>query len=237
MVLPLQISQISRYYSSNIILDKISLKIKPGSIFGFVGLNGQGKTTLIKIIVDLLESDGGNVKIFEVNKILPKSRENVFYLPEKFQPANNLRAIEFIEFSISLHNKKIDQEELKILCKSLNLEYKYLNKKIKSFSKGMTQKLGLIIAFLSNSDLIILDEPMSGLDSKARIDLKKEILSYQKRGKTIFFSSHILSDIDEICDEIAILNNAKIIFNGSPASFKEKNNENNLEKAFLKAII
>lgn len=100
----------------------------------------------------------------------------------------------------------------------------------------MTQKLGLLAVFLSEADLVILDEPMSGLDPKARIALKKELMAYKNSGKTIFFSSHILSDMDEICDSIAVLNEAKIVYEGTPQGFKNKHCEDSLDKAFLKEI-
>jgi ABC-2 type transport system ATP-binding protein len=100
----------------------------------------------------------------------------------------------------------------------------------------MTQKLGLLGTFLSEAKLIILDEPMSGLDPRARISLKKQLTNYKEAGNSIFFSSHILSDIDEICDRIAIINDGKIAFTGKPEEFREKHNEDNLEKAFLNEI-
>ena len=100
----------------------------------------------------------------------------------------------------------------------------------------MTQKLGLLAVFLSEADLVILDEPMSGLDPKARIALKKELIAYKNSGKTIFFSSHILSDMDEICDSIAVLNEAKIAYEGTPQGFKDRHKEDSLEKSFLKEI-
>ena len=100
----------------------------------------------------------------------------------------------------------------------------------------MSQKIGLITAVLNNKNLMILDEPMSGLDPKARINLKNLLLNYKKNGKSVFFSSHILSDIDEICDRIAILNNNEIVFIGTPEELKAKNNNTSLEKAFLSEI-
>lgn len=100
----------------------------------------------------------------------------------------------------------------------------------------MTQKLGLLAVFLSEADLVILDEPMSGLDPKARIALKRELISYKNSGKTVFFSSHILSDMDEICDSIAVLNEAKIAYHGTPQGFKSKHQSDSLDKAFLKEI-
>ena len=108
--------------------------------------------------------------------------------------------------------------------------------RISKYSKGMGQKLGLISVFLSNSEFLILDEPMSGLDPHVRIRLKDILKQYAKSENTIFFSSHILSDIDEICNKIAVIHEGKIIFDGRPEDFKKKFDAKTLERAFLKAI-
>ncbi len=233
---PLKISQISKSFEEKLILDDINFEVKQNHIFGFVGLNGVGKTSLIKIILDLLSQDFGDVEIFGINKNLPKSRQKICYLPEKFYPAQNLTGREFIKFSLGFYEQKIDEKELLKYCEHFELNIDFLDKKIAKYSKGMVQKLGLIAVFLTKSDLIILDEPMSGLDVKARVKLKRALLSYKNQDKTIFFSSHILSDIDEICDEIAVLNNAKISFLGTSQGLKNKHRKDNLEEAFLQEI-
>jgi restriction endonuclease S subunit len=115
-------------------------------------------------------------------------------------------------------------------------EIRHKHDKIAKYSKGMTQKLGLLAVFLSGANLIILDEPMSGLDPLARIALKKELLDYRSKNKTIFFSSHILSDIDEICNQIGVLHNSKLRYLGSPANFKELHQATTLDNAFLTEI-
>ena len=233
---PLQISNISKDFGWGLVLDKVNLEVKDNEIFGFIGLNGQGKTTLIKIILDLLDADYGDVFIHDKSSKLPKSRSAVFYLPEKFQPSLYLTGVEFLKFALGFYSKKLDLERAEKICNNIDLEYEVLGLPIKKYSKGMTQKLGLLALFLSEADLVILDEPMSGLDPKARINLKNELLAYKKLGKTIFFSSHILSDMDEICNNIAVLNESKIIYQGTPKSFKTKFSEDSLDKAFLTAI-
>lgn len=232
---PLKISEISKSFSK-LVLDKVSFEVKSGEIFGFIGLNGIGKTTLIKIILDLLDQDNGEVQIFGVSRVLPRSREKLCYLPEKFSPSPHLKGEEFVKFVLDFYKKKFDAKKAEEICINLDLPFEVLKQKVTKYSKGMTQKLGLLAVFLSQAELIILDEPMSGLDPKARIALKRELLAYKKLGKTVFFSSHILSDMDEICDSIAVLNNAKIVYSGSPKGFKEKHQEQSLEKSFLKEI-
>jgi ABC-2 type transport system ATP-binding protein len=235
-MLPLRISNISKSFGIRKILDKITLEVKQNEIFGFIGLNGIGKTTLIKIILDLLDQDEGEIEIFNIPKILPNSRKKVCYLPEKFQPSSHLKGIEFLKFVLDFYNEKFDFQKVKEIAQNLDFRFEMLEQKITKYSKGMVQKLGLFAVFLSKAELIILDEPMSGLDPKARIALKKELISYQKSGGTVFFSSHILSDMDEICNSIAVLNQQKITYYGSPNKFKEKYQTNNLDYAFLKEI-
>ncbi|MBM3590737.1 MAG: ABC transporter ATP-binding protein [Alphaproteobacteria bacterium] len=232
---PLKITQITKKFSSKV-LDEISFDVKNNEIFGFIGLNGQGKTTLIKIMLDLLDQDNGEVEIFGVSRVLPEARKNLCYLPEKFQPSLHQTGRDFLNFVLGFYGIKYNEIEAYEICKNLELNYEFLEQKISKFSKGMTQKLGLMAVFLSNADLIILDEPMSGLDPQARIALKKELLTYKNKGKTIFFSSHILSDMDEICDNIAVLHNTKIRYHGTPQGLKQKHSKSNLDQAFLDEI-
>lgn len=236
MTQPLKISQISKSFQNHTVLDSVDFSVQENQIFGFIGINGIGKTTLIKIILDLLDCDSGEVEIFGVTKILPTSRKRLCYLPEKFQPSQHLQGEEFLNFSLNFYGKKLDTARAREICQRLDLRFEILQEKVTKYSKGMVQKLGLLAVFLSDADLIILDEPMSGLDPKARIALKRELLEYKKRGKTIFFSSHILADMDEICDEVAVLNDTRIVFKGSPAVFKAKHGQESLDKAFLREI-
>lgn len=236
MIHPLKVTNLHKSFGVKKVLDGIDLEVKKNEIFGFIGLNGVGKTTSIKIILDLLKSDQGSVELFGKSAILPESRKNLAYLPEKFQPSSQLKGVEFLKFVTGLHKINFDLKEAKRIAKILDLEEAALDLKIGHYSKGMTQKLGLLGTFLSKANLIVLDEPMSGLDPIARMNLKELLIKYKEQGHCIFFSSHILSDIDEICDRIAILDKTKLIFVGEPSEFKKNQNEKNLEKAFVKAI-
>lgn len=228
----LEVKDISKNYSTKNVLNGVSLEVKEGEVFGLIGLNGAGKTTIIKTILNLIKQDSGVVKICGVDASKHESRENISYLPEKFQPSQQLKVIEFIK----IFSKNFDLEKIKDLCDVLALDVDVLNRKISSLSKGMSQKVGLITSFIDNKKLIILDEPMSGLDPKARINLKNLLLNYKKSGNSVFFSSHILADIDEICDRVAVLHNGGIRFVDTPAALKNKFNTTSLEKAFLMEI-
>ncbi len=232
----IKIKNLHKSFGKNKVLDDINLEVKKKEIFGFVGLNGAGKTTTIKIILNLLNQDQGNVELFGESVILPKSRKDVAYLPEKFHPSMQLKGMEFLKFVTGLHKQDLNQDEAVKMVQLLDLDESALNLKISSYSKGMTQKLGLAGTFLSKANLIILDEPMSGLDPIARINLKDQLVKYKSEDNSIFFSSHVLSDVDEICDRVAILDKAKLIFVGKPSEFKKIHKENTLEKAFVTAI-
>lgn len=235
-MLPLKIAEISKSFNGKTVLDKVSFEVKQNEIFGFIGLNGVGKTTLIKIMLDLLDQENGEIEIFGVSRLLPESRKKLCYLPEKFQPNQHLKGEEFIKFVLDFYGKKYDAKKAQAICANLDLKFEVLKQKVTKYSKGMTQKLGLLAVFLSEADLVVLDEPMSGLDPKARIALKKELIAYRNLGKTVFFSSHILSDMDEICTSIAVLNENKIAYEGTPQGFKDKHREDHLDRAFLKEI-
>jgi ABC-2 type transport system ATP-binding protein len=201
-----------------------------------VGLNGVGKTTLIKIILQLTPSDSGEVSIFGTPTTEVASRKHLSYLPEKFQPSRYLKGMEYLDLCLSYYGKKLDKDLARKTAEELDLGGAKLDMKVGSYSKGMGQKLGLVGAFLADTPLLILDEPMSGLDPLARIKLKKKIMEARQQGKTIFFSSHILADIDEICDRIAIIHGGGLRFYGTPADFKKTHPADSLEMSFLDAI-
>ena len=236
---PLKITDLRKKFGDHVVLDGINFELKENEIFGLIGLNGAGKTTLIKII---LNADSGKVEIYGVESTLTKSREKLRYLPEKFQASSMLKGLEFVKIfngfdkTYKPTNEELEKEIFK-LADLLALNKDALTLKVSKYSKGMTQKLGLISTFLGDSNVVILDEPMSGLDPKARIYLKNLLLESKKKNKSVFFSSHILSDIDEICDRIGVLYNGKIQFIGTPQELKEKHSETSLEKAFLKEIM
>lgn len=226
----------SFFNGNKVVLDKINLEIQGNNIFGLVGLNGIGKTTMIKIIIGLLFADDGEVKIDGIDIDNFDVKKKFCYLPEKFQPSQHLTGIEFLDVFCSFFDIKVTLEDAKKMCDEIELDHEALYMPTSQCSKGMGQKLGLMSAFLSNAKLLILDEPMSGLDPQARIAVKKMMVRYKERGNAVFFSSHILADIDEICDDIAILHDKNIIFNGTCDKFKSLNQNDNLEKAFLNAI-
>lgn len=233
---PLSVHGVHKSYDGRKVLADINFSLTPGEIFGLIGLNGAGKTTLIKIILDLVKADEGKANIFDIASTDIESRRQLSYLPEKFQPSRYLKGFEYLSLALSYYGKKLDETHARAGAAALDLNPEVLPARVGSYSKGMGQKLGLLGAFMVGSALLVLDEPMSGLDPRARIRLKEQLLSERAQGKTIFFSSHILSDIDEICDRIGIIHEGRLCFIGTPAAFKMKYKEASLEKSFLRLI-
>ena len=233
---PMSVQAVHKSYANRKVLEDISFNLVSGEIFGLIGLNGAGKTTMIKILLDLVNAEQGKAQMFGIDTTSLQARKNLSYLPEKFQPSRYLKGMEYLDIALSYYGKKLDPQLARDYAVRLDLDPKVLDNRVGSYSKGMGQKLGLLGAFMIDASLLILDEPMSGLDPRARIKLKDVLLDNRKLGKTIFFSSHILSDIDEICDRIGVIHNGHLFFIGTPADFKSQFNESSLEKSFLRSI-
>lgn len=233
---PLAITTVDKSFAKHKVLEDIGFSLVKGEIFGLIGQNGAGKTTLIKIMLDLINAEKGTVDIMGISSKNLHARKNISYLPEKFQPSRYLKGMEYLDLALSYYGKTLDPQAARQQAAALDLDPAVLDARVGSYSKGMGQKLGLVGAFLVDTSLLILDEPMSGLDPRARIRLKEALLGGKRAGKTIFFSSHILSDLDEICDRIGVIHDGKLYFIGTPQAFKDKLAETSLEKAFLRVI-
>lgn len=235
--IPLQINAVSKTFGKHKVLEDIKFSLNEGEIFGLIGVNGAGKTTLIKILLNLLKADSGTATLFGQDSATVEAREKLCYLPEKFQPSRYLKGREFLSFALSYYGRKLDNVLARRMAGDFDLRPEMLDSRVGAYSKGMGQKLGLLSAFMAKVPFLILDEPMSGLDPSARIKLKRMLLDAKKEGTSIFFSSHILSDIDEICDRIGVIHDGKLLYVGTPQGFKEAyQNEATLELAFLRAI-
>lgn len=233
---PLIVTSISKTYGKQTVLKDANLTVQANEIFGLIGLNGVGKTTLIKIILSLTTADSGSITLMDKDWQQVTARKQVAYLPEKFQPSRYLKGFEYLALTLSYYDAELDKELAKDYAQKLGLDPTKLSDKVGTYSKGMGQKLGLIGAILSGAKLLILDEPMSGLDPLARIQLKKMLKEQRDAGRSVFFSSHILADIDEICDRLAVIHDGAISFTGSAAEFKTNYNGNTLEETYLDAI-
>lgn len=187
----------------------VDLNVEEGEIFGFIGPNGAGKSTTIRLLLGLIFKTSGEAKIFglDVEKDKDKILENVGYLPSEIFYYENMKAIELLNYSASFYNKDCTKR-IKELSKKLNLD---LNKKIEDMSLGNRKKVGIIQGLLHQPKLIILDEPTSGLDPLMQQTFFDIIKEEQKRGATVLFSSHILSEVQKICNRVAIIKEGKIL--------------------------
>lgn len=232
----IDINNVAANYGLGNIIENIDFHVKKGETFGIVGLNGVGKTTLIKIILGLMDASEGDVKIFGKEAVEQESKSKIAYLPEKFEPPTFLSGFEFIKFSLSLYNKVFKKEAVEEAADRVSLARESLSRRVTSYSKGMRQKTGLMGTWLTECPLLVLDEPMSGLDPRARVLVKDEIMSCKKRGMTVFLTSHILADMDEMCDRIGVIHDGELRFIGTPADLKKQTDQEHLERAFLKVI-
>ncbi len=223
-------------YGQHNVLSDISLSVKQGESVGLVGVNGAGKTTLIKCLLDFVSLSKGSISIFGIPHIETNARQSLSFLPEKFLPPYYLTGEYFLSYMAELNQVEITDSDMKKLCGSLDLDISALSKSVRQYSKGMAQKLGLISCFLSQRPMLLFDEPMSGLDPKARAYLKRYLISLKDTGNTLFFSTHLLADVESICDRIVVLHNGKICFNGSPSECCEQYQADSLENAYLKCI-
>ena len=236
MALPIQITEVKKSFQRQQVLKAISLEVQSGELFGLIGLNGMGKTTLIKVMLDLIQADSGAVSLFGISSRECAARKAVAYVPEKCTPHRNLRGYEYIALSLAAYDHRMTRAQMDEAACAFDLAPAALAKTIRHYSKGMGQKLALMTAFLTPTQLLILDEPMSGLDPRARAAVKKQMHRAKAEGRTVFFSSHILADMQEICDRIAVMHEGALIYVGDGETFRAQHGNGSLESVFLHAI-
>jgi len=217
-------------------LEGAGLEVAAGAAAGLVGANGAGKTTFIKCALDLCAADAGRVEIFGVDSRLPAARARLAYLPERFNPPHYLLGREFLAMTLALAGTRFDAASAATLAAELELDPLALDRPVRQLSKGMTQKLGLAACLLQERDLYVLDEPMSGLDPAGRLAVKSVLARLHRAGCALFFTSHVLSDVEELCSSIAVLDRGRLRFRGAPAELRGHYGEDSLERAFLKCI-
>jgi len=228
--------EVCKRFGGQTALLSVSFSVPSGSIFGLVGLNGAGKTTLIKSLMDFSFPDSGDVLIFAQPATEALARAAVAYLSERFVPPAYLTGLEYLEMMARLYGVACDQERIAAAASAIDLDLKYLVKRVGSYSKGSGQKLGIAAVLLSEQRLLVLDEPMSGLDPRARACLRTQIKAAQARGATVLFSSHALTDIDELCDSFAVLHDGAIRYVGGAAELRTRTGTATLDAAFLQVI-
>ncbi len=214
----------------------LNLRVNAGEVFGFLGPNGAGKTTTMNVLLGFLNATAGEAFLFGVNVREPIARQRIGYLPELTYYYKFLTAEELLRFYARIFRIPKDQTEKRIdqLLKLVELDHAR-KRPIKTYSKGMQQRVGLAQALINNPDLLILDEPTSGLDPLGRMKVREIIQRLKQEGKTVFFSSHELGEVETVCDRVAIIHRGELKVEGRVADLLE-HYQANLEMIFLKII-
>lgn len=219
----IEVNNLTKTYNDFTAVNNVSFSVKKGEIFGFLGPNGAGKTTTIKAMLDLLHPDKGLIHIngYDVRAQGKEAKKCVGYMPEKVAFYENLTALQNLQFYAEIkHAKKED-------CIRLINEFGLAEtgkKRVGSFSKGMVQRLGMARAILGNPPVLILDEPSGGLDPRGVVLIRDKILEMKNKGTTIFVSSHILSEIQEVCDRVGIINKGSLVAEDTVEGLSKKLN-------------
>ena len=203
-------------------LDGLSLTVEPHQIFGFLGANGAGKTTTLKLLMRLIFPTNGSARILDRDISDVSMHARIGYLPESPYFYDYLTAREFLNYCGELFGLKrnIRQARSEELLARVNLDRKSWDRQLRKFSKGMLQRVGLAQALVNDPEIVFLDEPMSGLDPVGRREVRDLIAALRSEGKTVFMCSHILSDIEVLCDSVAILKGGSVARSGSLAELR-----------------
>jgi ABC-2 type transport system ATP-binding protein len=208
----IETKKLTKYYGKSLGIVDVDLAVKEGEIFGFIGPNGAGKSTTIRTLLGLIHPTSGSATIFgkDITKYGPEIKEEIGYLPSEVFYYDDMTAIDLLKYSGSFYKKdsKVIESRIKGLANLLDLD---LNKKIDDLSYGNKKKVGIIQGLLHEPKLIILDEPTGGLDPLMQQRFFDLLRAENKKGATILFSSHILSEVQKLCDRVAIIKDGKII--------------------------
>lgn len=231
------IRNLNKSFGSKRVLKDINLDIKKGEIIGYIGANGAGKSTTVKIMLGLIEEYSGSVEIFGENivKNPVEYKKKIGYIPETADMYENLTAREYLTFIGSLYGMSYDEvdEKSQELMELFGIKDVY-DGRINSFSKGMKQKILIIASLINDPDILFLDEPLSGIDANSVLVFKEVLKELAKRGKTIFYSSHIMEVVEKLSDRIILLNDGKIVADGNMESLNTELKEGSLEGIFNK---
>lgn len=237
----LEVRELGKAYHRRNALKNLDLTLPPGEVFGLIGLNGAGKTTLIKCILDVQRPDRGTVTLGGLPARRARSRAMLAYLPERFALPDYMTGRRYLQYINDTHlDGRLGGGELerraRELCREMDLEDAALAFSVRAYSKGMLQKLGLVGCLLSDKSLLLLDEPSSGLDPKARVLFRQAVERLHSEGRTIFLSTHVLNDIERLCDRVGVLHEGELRFLGTPGECMDCYGVGDLETAFLKCI-
>ncbi len=217
-------------------VDELNITIEPGQIVGFIGPNGAGKTTTLRMLTGLLTPDSGSVTIngidIATNPI--KAKQQFGFVSDDPNAFLKLKGLEYLNFIADIYgvNSEDRLERIQRYTKLLDIDHA-LNNKINSYSHGMRQKIMVIAQLIHNPNLLILDEPLTGLDPQSSFALKELMKDRAKDNKSVFFSTHVLEVAEKLCDQIIIINHGKVLYTGNLSNLKSQYNDLSLEEIFL----
>jgi ABC-2 type transport system ATP-binding protein len=198
------------YYGKQRGVLDVNLSVEKGEVFGFLGPNGAGKTTTQRVLMDVIHPTRGRATIFglDCQKEGVAIRKRIGYLPGELSLYPNMKGSNFLDMLASLHEKSVDRAYRQQLYERLNLEP---GRQVKEYSHGNKQKIGIVAAFMGKPDLLILDEPTTGLDPLVQQTVMELVAEAKNEGRTVFFSSHILPEVQEVCDRVGIIREGQLI--------------------------
>ncbi len=228
----LQVNDLRKTYATTVALDGVTFDVKPGEIFGLLGPNGAGKTTTIRISLGIIEPDSGNVR-FNGKELTPEIKNVLAYFPEERGLYRKSKVIDVLVYFGTLRGvQPVDaRKRAEVWLKKFELS-KYSNSKVDELSKGMQQKVQFISCLLHEPELLILDEPFSGLDPVNQIVMKDMIRDLKQAGKTIVFSTHQMEQAEKLCDRICLINHGKVILYGELSEIKKNHGSNAIHLEF-----
>ena len=231
------ISNISYSVSGFDILKSLNLEVGEQRYYAIAGVNGAGKSTLIKLILDLIRPlPGGDIRIFDADNQSHNCRDRLAYLPEKFDVKKNITGRQYLDFIAAIYHQKPGRDKIADLAERLDFPPDRLDSRVGGYSKGMVQKLGLVSCFMLDRRLIILDEPLSGLDPRARYRFKQLMRDEKPNGRTVLYSTHLLADAEDLCDQFGILHDGEMKYRGTPTDCIAEYRADTLEQAYMNCI-
>lgn len=206
----LQVSGLTKHYRKVRALHNVSFGVQAGEIFGYLGPNGAGKTTTLRIVVGLAHADNGEVRLFDRSVGRAEERVAVGYLPGEFHLYGNMTALAVLDYFARYRPQRTPVLRSK-LFKAFEVDQAVLSQKVKFLSHGTKQKIGLVVAMQHDPDLLLLDEPTTGLDPLIQHAFRETVLDFAARGHAVFFSSHVLSEVEAVCSRVAILRAGEVV--------------------------